>query len=145
MARRLLPLAALALIGCGAGGDGAAGPPAACTDTPSSVAEALRSAPARVLLADGTALSICVQRAHDDGQLQAVGSVLATVADDLARTAASDPRAAIELGYLVGAVRRGAAHTTGGAAALTRRLEQAAAAAAPGPLAVGLHAGGSAG
>lgn len=141
MLRKLTPLLALALIGCSA--DGHPTPSPACSDTPASIEQALRSAPARVSLADGTTLSACVERARDDAQLQDIGSALSTAADELASRAGTrgNAAAAVQLGYLVGAARRGAARTNGVAAELVRRLEQAASSAPPTPLAVGLQAG----
>lgn len=95
-----------------------------------------------MLLADGASIAGCVERARNDGQLQDVGSALSTVADDLAsRAAHGDAAAATQLGYLVGAARRGAARTNGVAAELVRRLEQAGGEASPAPLASGLRAG----
>jgi len=55
----------------------------------------------------------------------ATGS-LTQVADDLRSRAGEDPAEALRLGYLVGAVRRGAALTPGLAAQLARRVEQSA-------------------
>jgi hypothetical protein len=66
-------------------------------------------------------VSLAAQR---DGDLQSLGVSLTRVADDLHFAARNDPRAALRLGYLIGAVRRGAAKTTGIAAQLARRIEQ---------------------
>jgi hypothetical protein len=121
--------------------------PVACLAEPATIAQALKRAPARVTLADGTPLSRCVSlAAHRDGDLQALGSLLMRVADDMALQTKSDPSAAVRLGYLVGAVRRGAAKTPGLAAQLARRVEQTAAleqddAAARGALLAGEAAG----
>jgi len=115
-------LAAAVAVGCG-GGD----PPAleaACTDGPAPILRALARAPGAVRLADGTRLSDCVAHAFDDGELQQLGFALTPAADRLAgrQTAA----AALQLGYLIGAVRRGASRTNGVHAELVRRLEATA-------------------
>ena len=60
--------------------------------------------------------------------LPALGVTLTRAADGLREVAIADPAAALRLGYLVGAVRRGAAQTPGIAAQLARRLEQLASA-----------------
>jgi hypothetical protein len=122
---QLVATGVLLLAGCGSTDRGSM--PAACLDEPAALARALERAPAAVTLADGTRLSGCVSRARGEGDLQALGVVLTQVADDLRERAASEPAAALRLGYLVGAVRRGAAATPGLAAQLARRLEQIAA------------------
>ena len=64
---------------------------------------------------------------RSDADLQNTGLVLTRVADDLAARAQSgDAEAAVGLGYLVGAARRGAAHTNGIHAELQHRMESAA-------------------
>jgi hypothetical protein len=132
---------ALALTGCGGGST--APLPGACTSSPQAIERALAAAPARVLLDGATPLSQCVARAHADAQLQEVGSVFSSTADDLALRAATDRRSALALGFLVGATRRGASHVNGIAAELVRRVEQAAArsSAIPEELHRGLRAG----
>jgi hypothetical protein len=102
--------------------------PVACLGDRASIARALERAPAAVRLQDGTSLSRCVRLAASrDGDLQSLGSTLMGVADDLRFAAKADPQAALRLGYLIGAVRRGAAKTPGLAAQLSRRIEQTAA------------------
>ncbi len=98
--------------------------PVACTEDPAVIARALDGAPGTVRLVDGTSISTCVLRAQSEGDLQSVGAVLTTVADDLRVSARSQDPAALRLGYLIGAVRRGASHTNGVQAELVRRLEQ---------------------
>ena len=100
----------------------------ACLDQdPAPVARALERAPARVALADGTSLSDCVRLlARSDADLQVLAARLLRVADDLRASATTDPDAAMRLGYLVGAVRRGAARTPGLATNLLRRIERGA-------------------
>jgi hypothetical protein len=121
----LVLLALAALAACG-GGD----PPpldAACTGPPQAIEQALARAPAPVTLDSGGRLSDCIARARSDADLQNAGAALTHVADDLAaRAQRGDVRAALGLGCLVGAARRGAARTNGIHAELTRRMESAA-------------------
>jgi hypothetical protein len=112
-----------ALAGCGGG---SAPVPQRCVTAAGDVERALGSAPGRVALADGTLLSACVGRATSDGDLQGVGVVFTMAAEDLARTARHDPAAALRLGFLIGACRRGGAHSQGVAAELVRHVEQSA-------------------
>jgi hypothetical protein len=116
--------AAALLAGCGASGPPPL--PAACLQPAAAIARALVRVPAAVRLDDGTPLSRCVSRARAEADLPAVGVSLTEVADGLSARAGKDPAAALQLGYLVGAVRRGAAATPGIAAQLARRLELAA-------------------
>lgn len=119
---RLVLLAGLALAaGCGSGGPERL--PAACGQGPSAVRQALAAYPRPVALADGSTLSECVARAYTDGELQQLGFALTPVADELA--ARRDAASAERLGFLVGAVRRGAAQTSGVHAELVRKLEGA--------------------
>ncbi len=113
--------AALAAMLAACGGGDPPPLPASCSEGPDAVLRALAKAPAPVRLRDGTQLSDCVQRAFDDGELQLLGLTLTPAADRLAERA--DQRAALELGYLIGAVRRGAARTNGIHLELVRRLE----------------------
>jgi hypothetical protein len=117
----LLPAA---LTACGRGGS--ADLPAACElpDGPASVRAALRSAPGQVRL-DGTPLSRCLVRESAPADVQAVGAAYVQVATGLARAARRAPhsREATELGYLVGAVHRGASRTAGIHYELERRIE----------------------
>jgi hypothetical protein len=116
---------ALTLGACGSSQPAAL--PFACTGEPSSIVRALEAAPGAVALSDGTRLSGCVRLAAPrDGDMQSLGLALTRVADGLRDGAAADPVAALRLGYLVGAVRRGAAQTPGLAAQLARRMEQLA-------------------
>src|ERR671933_2375271 len=131
MARRLAALVALVLCapagvaGCG-GGDPPGQDPACIASAP-AIERALGRAPAPVTLDSGTRLSDCVSHAQSDAELQNTGLVLTRVADDLsARAQRGDAQAALGLGYLVGAARRGAAHTNGVHAELQHRMESAA-------------------
>jgi hypothetical protein len=98
----------------------------ACTDGPGPIAEALRAAPGDVRLVDGTPLSACIDAATSDAELQNVGVNMTNVAEDLELLAPSDDRAALQLGYLVGAARRGAGSANAVQAELVRRLERSA-------------------
>jgi hypothetical protein len=99
--------------------------PAACLDQPAAIERALARAPAPVTLADGTALSTCLSRARTDAELQTLGLSLMSVADDLRARAPRDGGAALRLGYLAGATRRGVAHNPGLATQIGRRIDQA--------------------
>ena len=119
--------------------------PVACTEGADAVARALARAPGEVRLADGTAISDCVRGARSDAELQNLGAVLTQVAEDLEARAPEAPPAALQLGYLVGAARRGAPSDSAVQAELVIRLERSAAidlpAGAKRALAVGLRAG----
>jgi hypothetical protein len=110
---------ALAALLAGCGGALPSLPPA-CSDGPRFVLRALRAAPGAVRLADGTRLSECVTRAYRDADVQQLGFTLTPVADQLAR--AARPADALALGYLLGAVERGASQTNGVHVELVRRL-----------------------
>ena len=122
--RIALTAAALGASGCG----GAAPAPLAdgCTASVAGVKRALRRAPRAVVLEDGSLLSRCVSDGLDDGELQTVGITFSRAAEDLALRARDDPAAALQLGYLTGVARKGAARTNGVMAELVRRIEQTA-------------------
>jgi hypothetical protein len=125
MVRLAAALVFLALAGCGEDD-----PPldATCTASPEAIVRALRGAPGEVALTSGTRLSQCVSRAATDAELQSVGAVLTDASELLARRAeVGDERAALQLGYLAGAVRRGAARTGGVHAELERRISRSGA------------------
>jgi hypothetical protein len=102
---------ACALAGCTTGEHDP--PSLSCIQSPADIRAALRSAPGAVTLADGATLSDCVGSARKAADLQNVGGTLTTAAVPLEASAPRDPRAALELGYLVGAVERGATATAG--------------------------------
>src|SRR3712207_392149 len=101
----MLACSVLGLSGCG---DEEERPAAACPASPEAVLSALRAAPGEVR-AGGERLSACLTEGSDAGDLQRVGVAYVEAAAILARDARRDPegRAALRLGYLVGAVRRG--------------------------------------
>jgi hypothetical protein len=124
--RPLLPVllgAVLAIAGCGK--EEAPVAPAECKSGPAALRSALAAAPGPVTV-DGVRLSECVSRAGDAADIQAVGASLVAVAAGLAERAQADPngREALELGYLIGATRRGASETQGIHDELVSRLEQ---------------------
>lgn len=97
--------------------------PDACRNTDAAgLRAALVHAPADVRLPGGVALSQCVAAARTDSELQIVGAVLTEAGDRLARTAAHDPAAALQLGYLEGATERGAARNNGIGSELGNRM-----------------------
>jgi hypothetical protein len=114
--RSLVPVVlAVAVVGCGAHRASFA---SVCAGPASAIERAAeRGGP----LTGGTRLSDCIADARSDADVQDVAAVDAAVADDLARRAPHDPRAARGLGFLIGAARRGAARNAG-AAELANRL-----------------------
>jgi len=136
-------------LGC-APQDGDEPLPFACGMGPEAVRDALGAAPRPVRI-DGTPLSACLDPTSDGTDLQAVGTSLVGAASELAGRAQRRPEgaAAMRLGYLVGAVQRGAgrANAQGINSELVRRIEQELALVDPGSRAVreGLRAGRSTG
>ena len=125
MVRALALFAAVALAACGAT---SAPLDEACLSSPGAIERALARAPRPVTLPSGTRLSQCVANARSDSDLQSAGTVLTRAADHLSAAAREgDARAALRLGYLVGAARRGARRTAVIHAELQRHIERAAA------------------
>jgi hypothetical protein len=93
-----------------------------CRGTGREIAAALDDAPREVRLPDGTRLSECVARAVDSAELQNVGASFTAAAARLAQAAPHDGDAALRLGYLIGAVERGAKATAGFQAELENRM-----------------------
>jgi hypothetical protein len=118
----VLCLAALQ-VGCG---DDPGPLPEGCTRS-SELLASLRGAPGQVRLS-GERLSDCFQKGADAGQIQAVGGAFVEAASRLSSRARPEPegRAAVQLGYLVGAARRGGSRTSGVHDELLRRLDQEA-------------------
>jgi hypothetical protein len=103
--------------------------PRACVDGGRTAYEqALKAAPATVRVAGVTKISECLRHARSDAELQNLGVLLFSVAEDLSLKArsGSDLDAAVQLGYLTGAARSGAEQSNGVTAELARRLEVAA-------------------
>ena len=117
---------AAALLAGGCQAEEAPPPSLSCTSDRAVVARALERAPAPVRLPDGTLLSECVGRATSDAELQSFGTVAVGLADALADRSPRDEQAVVQLGYLIGAARKGAARSEGVALELVHRLEVAA-------------------
>jgi hypothetical protein len=96
----------------------------ACLD--GNLSKALARAPGEVRLDTGTKLSDCFNRAADPAEIQQVGAVFVATAERLAARTRAKPHsaAALQLGYLIGAVRHGAGHTQGIHYETQRRIEQ---------------------
>ncbi|UGS39201.1 hypothetical protein [Capillimicrobium parvum] len=141
MRRLLAPLAVVALlVATGCGEEKTVLAPA-CTDSAEAIVTALEKAPGPVTLGDGTTLSRCVDQARSDVELQSLGMVLTSAAEQLA-----EQRRMVALGYLVGAARRGAEHNGGVGTELVRRLEGTGRLVGDGPdLRRGLRAGNASG
>jgi hypothetical protein len=123
----LLPLLMLVAViaGCGSEEEST---PVACLNGPQAFATALEQAPGAVRLAGGVTISDCLIENQSGGDLSNVGAALVRSATQLNAEARRDPggAAALRLGYLIGAVQRGADDTAGIHAELARRLEAAA-------------------
>jgi hypothetical protein len=123
----LLPVATLAalLAGCGKGEPTT---PVACFEGSGAYAKALAAAPGEVRVGGQTPISECLASEQDPGELAQVGEALVEAATRLnaeAREERGGP-AALQLGYLLGAAKRGGEETEGIHAELLRRLEVAA-------------------
>jgi len=136
-----------ALVLLAFGGCGGRTPPAqACIQAqPADVLQALARAPRDVGLVDGTSLSQCVRRTIDDSRLQALGATLTAAADALALQMRSSDAAAFQLGFLIGAVDRGAAQAAGLQEELANRIAGTAAGLDGGPRRAALLRGRAAG
>jgi hypothetical protein len=112
----------VAVAGCGSKKNDLA--PAACLVTNDGYLRALERAPAEVRLGGSTPISGCLVPNQDAGQLANIGSEMIVAATKLNAEArrGSEP-ATVQLGYLIGAVAKGAdaIHTD-----LVRRLNSAA-------------------
>jgi hypothetical protein len=117
-------LACLALAAAAFGGCGNHPKPLAdsCTRDGARIERALAHAPGPVTLA-GTPLSDCVEAATGAADLQSVGATFTDAGAALAGRAPRDRTAALRLGYLVGAVERGAKRTAGFQDELTFRMK----------------------
>ena len=116
------------LSGCGS--DDTA--PAACSAGARTVLGALQRAPGHVALEDGTLISTCVKRSLRAGEIQTLGFTYVAAANSELKLMRGSDGAALRLGFLVGAVRRGANQTNGVQLELVRRLEQVAGVDGPG-------------
>jgi hypothetical protein len=120
-----LAVAAVVLVGAGCGSSDEEGAPAACLATSDAYRQALQTAPGAVRLEGDVPISDCLTPSQGTGELENIGQemiVTATKLNGEARRDAGGP-AAVELGYLIGAVSKGAdsAHSD-----LVRRLNSSA-------------------
>ena len=131
-ARRLIAVgclgAALVAAGCGDGRSDEAQTPVACLEGSATYVRALDNAPGKVLVGGETPLSDCLAENQSGGELSTVGEALIAAATELNAEAREDPggQATLELGYLIGAAKRGAEETEGIHTDLIRRLIVAA-------------------
>jgi hypothetical protein len=97
--------------------------PVACLE--GNLQKALASAPGEVRI-EGTRPSECFTRAANPAEIQQVGAHFIGATEKLAAAARAKPGspATLQLGYLIGAVRRGAGHTQGIHYETQRRIEQ---------------------
>jgi hypothetical protein len=116
---------ALALGGCGSTDEKT---PVACLEGTKAYLRALGDAPGAVRLHQGTPISECLTKNQRGGELATVGAAMVRAATELNAEARRDSKgpAGVQLGYLLGAVERGAQDTAGIHAELVRRLEAAA-------------------
>lgn len=124
-AAALLVALCLTAFGCGSQDEAT---PVACLEGAGAYEKALRDAPSRVLLGGQTPISDCLVRNQSGGDLARVGEATVEAATTLnAKARAEDGgKAAVELGYLLGAAQRGAEAGEGIHSDLVRRLTVAA-------------------
>ncbi len=117
-----------ALLGAGCGGRGEVATPVACLEGTATYLKALRAAPGAVRLAGETPISDCLAENQQAGDLATVGEAMIEAATGLNAEASAEGggRAAVRLGYLLGAATAGAEKTEGIHANLVRRLTVAA-------------------
>jgi hypothetical protein len=117
----LLAIGAIA-VGCG---EDEAETPAACFSGTGEYLAALEAAPSEVRLGGETPISDCLPSEQEGAELGDVGQAAIAAATDLNEEARRDPTGpeSLRLGYLVGAVERGAEDIH---ADLVRRLNNAA-------------------
>lgn len=120
-------LGALAALAAGCG-KGEATTPDACFEGSGAYLQALADAPSGVEVGGTAPISDCLAQNQDAGELSQVGEALVEAATRLNAEARAEPggQANLELGYLLGAVKRGAEDTEGIHSDLLRRLEVAA-------------------
>jgi hypothetical protein len=119
-------LVAFALAaGCGSSDDST---PVACLEGPEAYERALSAAPDEVLLEGETLISECLAPNQSSGDLTRIGEALIETATELNAEARAEPGgdANLQLGYLLGAVERGAEESEGIHSDLVRRLVVAA-------------------
>jgi hypothetical protein len=127
--RRAAPLLisfALVAAGCGSS-DGGATTPTACLAPAATYLKALEAAPGPVRLSGETPISDCLVDDQSAGDLGDVGASLVKAATVLSAAAQRHPGSeeTVRLGYLVGAVEKGASETSGIHTDLVRRIQSA--------------------
>ena len=122
-AAAIVAAVALGVAGCSSQEDEET--PSACLSSSAGYLQALRTAPGEVRLEGETPISDCLTPEQEGGQLAEVGSTMIEAATRLNGEARADPsgEATVQLGYLTGAVGRGADSIH---ADLVRRLNAAA-------------------
>jgi hypothetical protein len=125
VAAALLACFSLIAAGCGEQDEST---PVACLEGAGAYERALVAAPGEVLLGGETAISECLVRNQETGDLARVGEAMIAAATALNAAARTEPGgdANLQLGYLLGAVQRGAEDSEGIHADLVRRLTVAA-------------------
>jgi len=118
-------VAAALLAGCGSDDGEDEQTPSVCLRENGLYRDALGTAPGEVAFEDGTPISDCLTPNQSAGDLSRAGELMIQTATELNAIARKDPGgpAAIQLGYLVGAIERGA---EGIHADLVRRVNTAA-------------------
>ena len=113
------------MSGCGNQSDST---PVACLEGPSAYEKALVAAPGEVRLGGETRISECLAENQQPGDLARVGESMVRAATELNAEARAEPGSDADrrLGYLLGAVQRGAGGTEGIHSDLVRRLTVAA-------------------
>jgi hypothetical protein len=103
----LLACLGLAGLGCGGQDDST---PVACLEGAAAYERALEAAPIEVLLGGETPISECLAENQKPGDLAQIGEAMVQTATTLnaEARASADNNAALQLGYLLGAVQRGA-------------------------------------
>jgi hypothetical protein len=127
--RRAAPLLislALVIGGCGSS-NGGTSTPTACLAPAATYLKALEAAPGPVRLSGETPISDCLVDNQSAGDLGDVGASLVKAATLLAAGAQRHPggEQTLRLGYLVGAVEKGASETSGIHTDLVRRIQSA--------------------
>jgi hypothetical protein len=117
----LLTALLVLLAGCGSSDDST---PVACLEGAAAYERALKAAPDEVLLEGETPIGECLTRNQTGGDLSRVGEAMIETATKLNAEAREDPAgdAALQLGYLLGAVKRGTEESEGIHSDLLRRL-----------------------
>lgn len=124
----LAALGAALLAGCGGTSAKDERQPVACREGVGVYMNALRAAPGEVILAGETPISGCLVTDAEEGELADLGEDALATATKLNGQARAEPGgpAALQLGYLLGAITRGSEETGGVHAELVRRLTVAA-------------------